>query len=511
MANQTVRSRRPAGAPESSRLRRLIAERTRALRESEDRYRELIDLSPDAIFVHSDRRIVLANQAMLRLFRARRPEQLLGRDVLELIGPQSREMVRQRIDQLYADRLQIPPAEVEYLRADGTRFSAEVTAASFVHAGRPAAQVVVRDITDRKLAEIALRQSEQRFQLFMENAPANAWIKDSKRRFTYANGAFLRTCGKSLDKVLGSTSDEIWPAEVAERLRQHDERVRGSGTPEQSVETVPDAGGRVTQWLVVKFALPDASGATGTAGMAIDITERVAAVMRLRESSRRVRNLLDRLVTVQEAERRRLAGELHDVLGEKITALGIGLNSLRHELPVEPGDALDARLDGLTSLLEETVDEIRRLMKDLRPPVLDDYGLLPALHWYARQFESHTGMRANVWGAEAGPRLAPRVELALFRIVQEALANAAKHSRGSRTTIAVAGTGAMVRVTVEDDGVGFREPEAPRAGAQSGWGLSAMRERAEAIGGTLRVESAGAGTRITVEVPTVDADPGHPG
>ena len=206
-----------------------------------------------------------------------------------------------------------------------------------------------------------------------------------------------------------------------------------------------------------------------------------------------------------------LAKLSHDLLGEKITALGIGLNSLRHELPVEPGDALDARLDGLTSLLEETVDEIRRLMKDLRPPVLDDYGLLPALHWYARQFESHTGMRANVWGAEVGPRLARRVELALFRIVQEALANAAKHSRGSRATIAVAGTGAIVRVTVEDDGVGFREPEAPRAGAQSGWGLPEMRERAEAIGGTLRVESSGDGTRVTVEVPTVDADPGHPG
>lgn len=500
---------------EATRLRGIMIDVTprkqaeRSLRESEDRYRELIDLSPDAIFVHSDWRIVLVNQAGLRLFGAARPEELLGREVLELIAPQSRKAVRRRIARLYDERLQVPPVEVEYVRADGTCFSAEVTAASFLYAGRPAAQVVARDIGERKNADRLLRQSEQRFQRFMENAPANAWINDSQGRFIYGNSPFLHTCGKSLHDVLGRTSADVWPAEAAKRLREQDEQVLRTGEPAQGVVSVPDADGKDTRWLVVKFPLPDPTGAVGVAGMAIDITERVSAVARLRESRKRIRNLLNRLVAVQEAERRRLAGELHDLIGQKITALGIELNALRHELPIEPGDALDSRLDSLTCLLEETVDEIRRLMKDLRPAVLDEHGLLPALHWYARQFESHTGMRASVAGAELHPRPAPGVELALFRIVQEALANAAKHSRASRVEIFVERSAASLRVTVEDDGVGFCEPEAPTAGAQSGWGLPAMHERAEVLGGKLRVESPGAGARIVVEIP--HADPRHPG
>jgi PAS domain S-box-containing protein len=128
-----------------------------ALVESEDRYRKLIELSPDAIYVHSDWRIVMVNQAMLRLFRAESVGQLLGRNALELVAPDSREAARERITRIYERGLAAQPIEISCLRADGTRFSAEVMAASFSYAGRPAAQVVARDITERKRAEEILR------------------------------------------------------------------------------------------------------------------------------------------------------------------------------------------------------------------------------------------------------------------------------------------------------------------------------------------------------------------
>jgi diguanylate cyclase (GGDEF)-like protein/PAS domain S-box-containing protein len=161
------------------------------LRDSEERYRKLIDVSPDAIFMHADWRIVLVNPAMLRLFRAQRPEQLLGREVLEIIAPESREVVRGRIASLYEDRLPAPPAEVEYLRVDGTRFTADVTASSLIHAGKPAAQVVARDNSERKSAERTLRESEERFRDLTELSNDWYWEQDAEFRFTQMSAGAL--------------------------------------------------------------------------------------------------------------------------------------------------------------------------------------------------------------------------------------------------------------------------------------------------------------------------------
>ncbi len=165
-----------------------------SLESAEHRYRQLIEVAPDAIFVHSDWRIVLVNPAMLKLFHAERAEQLLGREVLELIAPQSRELVRERIRRLYATQQTVPLAEVEYLRADGAPFSAEATAASFTYLGRPAAQVVTRDITDRKKTELALLDSEARFRSLTELSSDWYWEQDESFRFVSFSGGFDKLC-----------------------------------------------------------------------------------------------------------------------------------------------------------------------------------------------------------------------------------------------------------------------------------------------------------------------------
>ena len=206
-----------------------------------------------------------------------------------------------------------------------------------------------------------------------------------------------------------------------------------------------------------------------------------------------------RLVEVQETERRVLANDLHDLVGQKLTALNINLNIVKIESAPSMAAGIGARLNDSLKLVEETIESIRNVMAELRPAVLDDYGLTPVLRWYAEQFVKRTGVVTTV--IEQGPtrRLPPAVEEALFRIAQEALTNVAKYARAGKVTVTLDTTSDVSRLTIADDGCGF-DPSAWKQPAKDhGWGLMIMRERAAAVGAELSVESApGRGTRVIV-------------
>ncbi len=255
---------------------------------------------------------------------------------------------------------------------------------------------------------------------------------------------------------------------------------------------------------MVKFPLPNASGGKGIGGIGIDVTPRILAEEQARGYAADVRRLMDRLVAAQESERRRLADDLHDLIGQNLTALGIDLATLKHRLHGEADRNAGTRIDAMRALVEKTIDAIRGVMTDLRPPALEEFGLAPALRWYAAEFSERTGMKASLSVAGGERRLPRDTELALFRIVQEALTNAAKHSGASSVHVSVAEESGRIRLSVEDDGRGFADPVGARSERRGGWGLPAMRERAEAHGGTLRIEFPGRGTRLIVEIPGGD-------
>jgi signal transduction histidine kinase len=211
---------------------------------------------------------------------------------------------------------------------------------------------------------------------------------------------------------------------------------------------------------------------------------------------------MDRLVAAQESERRRLADDLHDLIGQNLTALGIDLTTLKQRLRPDADPGAGARIDAMRALVEKTIDAIRGVMTDLRPAVLEDFGLVPALRWYASQFSERTGIKVATRAPRREMRLPPDIELALFRIVQEALTNVAKHSGATSVEIRIR-YGERVKLTVQDDGRGFSEPLGARAARRGGFGLTTMRERAEAHGGSLRVEFPGRGTRLVVEIPGI--------
>jgi PAS domain S-box-containing protein len=222
----------------------------------------------------------------------------------------------------------------------------------------------------------------------------------------------------------------------------------------------------------------------------------------LTQQREQLRALTMRLVEVEEDERQRLARELHDQVGQNLTALSINLNILQMQIPEETLDQAHDRLRDSLALVEQTTERIRDVMADLRPPVLDDYGLTAALRWYAEQFASRTGIAATVHGKELVPRPSTSIENALFRISQEALTNVAKHAHATQVTVTVDVADATIHLIVADDGVGFDPSSAGSPGEQCGWGLLNMTERAEALGGHCRIESQlQQGTRVIVEVP----------
>jgi signal transduction histidine kinase len=229
------------------------------------------------------------------------------------------------------------------------------------------------------------------------------------------------------------------------------------------------------------------------------VLQRTAA---LGDSAIQLRALSRRLVDLQESERRELSRELHDRVGQNLTALKINLDTLQTALASRGDEEVRARVHDSAALLGSTMDTIVNVMAELRPPMLDDYGLAAALDWHARNFSRRTGIAVAVRGREAAVRPALQVEIALFRIAQEALNNVAKHARAHRVEIGLDHANCECVMSVQDDGIGFDGVEDASGKPKPGLGMVTMRERAQAVGGRFEVQALpGRGTQLTVRVP----------
>jgi signal transduction histidine kinase len=256
-------------------------------------------------------------------------------------------------------------------------------------------------------------------------------------------------------------------------------------------------------WLnTSKVPLENPNGEVfGVLGVYEDITERKKAEDEVFRQREELRGLTVRLAEVEETERKNLARELHDQICQNLASIAITLEALKIRATQESAELMQSRLSDAADLVEQTGEVAREIMEGLRPTVLEHYGLMGGLRWCAEQMVRRTGIKVAVQGQEAEPRLARPLELALFRIAQEALNNVAKHAGASQVVLTEEVGPDTVRLVIEDNGVGF--DSAQTGGPEGGhrWGLTTMRERAIAVGGRCRLESQpGRGTRVIVEV-----------
>jgi PAS domain S-box-containing protein len=358
------------------------------------------------------------------------------------------------------------------------------------------------DIEDRKRAEDALRESDQRFRQIAGNIREVFWMTTlDPDELLYVSPAYEKVWGRSLESMRKQPRSFIDAIHSEDRERARsvlgDKRELGFEVeyrivrPDGSIRWIRDRG----------FPVKDADGRVyRVAGVAEDITERKHAENALRTSGVQLQALSRRLVDLQEAERKELSRELHDRVGQSLTALKINIDILLLVLAPQASQEVVARVTDSAALLDATINTIENVMSELRPPMLDDHGLAAALDWHAKNFSTRTGIAVVVLAGDPAVRPSSQIEIALFRIAQEALNNVAKHAGARRVEVALDCANGECVMSVQDDGVGFGAGNA--SDKKPGLGMVTMRERAQAVGGRFEAQSLrDRGTRLTVRIP----------
>jgi PAS domain S-box-containing protein len=484
-------------------------------KQLEEAYRTLVEYSLQGLIIAQDFAIVFANPALVQIsgYSLDELSSMSPDEMLMLIHPDDRGMVAGLMQERLAGGRLTPRLEFRVIQKDGQVRWIETYARRVKSRGKPAVQVAVIDITERKRAEEALARSEAFNRRLVEASPVGILYLDAAGTITYENSVMRRMMGVPegmTSPVIGMKISEVPTIKEAGVVRFFERCVAGETISGEVVHYRSLMGPEVDLEIQATPLLGRRGEFDGAIAIAQDITQRrqvedekaqlFDAVSQQREQ---LRALAGRLAEVQEAERKLLAQELHDRVGRNLTALDFNLNIIRAQLSAAASDTapIQARLDESLALVEQTAECIRDVMANLRPPVLDDYGLVAALRWYAAQFASWAGLNVTVQGEEYDPRLAPPVETALFRIAQEALTNVAKHAQATEVVLTVTLKDGIARLVVIDDGLGFEPIALAEITKRQGWGLLSMSERARAVGGWCRIESCvGLGTRVTVEV-----------
>ncbi|MCG2722713.1 MAG: PAS domain S-box protein [Thermodesulfovibrionales bacterium] len=472
------------------------------VRRSEKKYRAIVEDQTELIcrFL-PDGTLTFVNEVYCRYFD-KKPEELLGKSFMPLVVEEDRSVVFGRIHSLTPEN---PAISYEHrVRAPnrGIRWQCWTDRALFNDDGIIIQiQSVGRDITDRKLIEQALQESENRYRTIFENTGTATVIIEEDTTISLANTEYEKLSGYTREETEGKRSwAENVLAEDLEMMRQYHRlrRIDPAAAPSRYEFRFIDRSGTVKNILLAVDIIP---GTRQSIASLLDITDLKTAEKNLRRAYEQVRALAAQLNEVEEKERKELVRELHDQVGQNLTALGINLNIILTEIAGKENDIILPRLEDSLMLLEQTTERIRSLMSDLRPSLMDDYGLMAVIRWFGRQFATRTGISVTVQGEELDPRFDQNVETTLFRIVQEALNNVVKHAGAQNVTITLAEKNRQIALTVTDDGRGFDTQRVYLSPEQPKWGIISMRERAEAIGGDLRVETdPGKGTRVIVEV-----------
>ena len=491
-------------------LKQEIEERKRAeeeLKRTKEYLENVISNSVDAIgIVDRDGRFLLWN---------RRAEEIYGYSFDELAGKTAFELysdpseLKKMLAQLRQEGV-VREFEIGMKKKDGATVPMDISISLLKdEGGRTIGSVcVARDLSGRKQAEMELKRAQEELSLYskelerkvkqrtreitgiLKYTPAVVYIKDKDGGYRLVNSRFEELFRITHEEIKGKTDYDIFPQEVADQFRMSDLQVLKERRPRQVEESIPQEDG-VHTYLLVKFPIYDDQGvANGLCGIATDITE-------LKKAQDQLRRLSGSIMARQEKERTAIARELHDELGQVLTALRMDAVWLAENLKGKDAKAGDRALK-MRELIDTTIDEVRGLATRLRPGVLDHLGLIDALEWYAAEFRKRTGI-ACIFKPSNVTRVDDFVATAAYRIAQEALTNVARHSFATQARITLKKTKGCLTLEVVDNGHGF---DTGKIEESECLGLAGMRERAALLGGSLEIQSKPQkGTQVCFKLP----------
>lgn len=505
---------------------------------SDAKYRNLVEMSQDAIYIRSKGKFVFANAATARIYGASSPEELLGQSPMDFAHPDYADKLRQRWVELETQKKPLPPYQLKLIRKDGSVIDVESIASPIEYQGELAAHVVVRDISERRAllqqqldlvheqaAHAQAAALAEHFQLLAEAVPNMVWTARTDGYLDYVNQRVLdyMDCGfediegrgwikflhpEDIPVVSARWSQSLAAGsafEVEERFR------RGSdGTYRWHIARampVRDADYHVVTWVGTCVDIDDqkqaqallsSSRARLETAVMLRTRELLQANSALRISEGKLRNLSAHLQSAREAERTMIAREIHDELGASLTAVKMDLTRYVRTFDNIPPASRDL-LAGVAALVDSAIQTVRRIATRLRPSILDHLGLWPALEWQLEEFENRYSVQCSIEFDAMPSGLDKDAQTALFRIVQEALTNVARHARATRVRVNVSEDGDQVCIDMSDNGIGM---PADKLSDPTSCGIQGMHERAEAFGGRIEVESgAGDGTRLRIRFP----------
>lgn len=509
-------------ATRSQGIQQLVEQRTRELKQasgalglSEARLRGIFDSATDAIITADESQtIVMANVAAAQMFRCP-PGALIGAPLERFIPERHREMHRREV-QVFGDtpagaRHMGGPRDVMGLRTDGQEFALDAAISHLIVDGRRLYTVILRDITERRSAEAAVRESEERLRHLLMLLPVGVFVyggSGTHTRISFANEAAQRLVGTSEENLLGRSPLEFIHPGSLKQVKLCLLAMQG-GTSSVPLRTMKiqrtDGAARLVETMAAPVTI---AGKTSIVVSLNDVTELRRAQHALKCSHADLRRLVAAQDSVQDNERKRIARELHDDLQQTLAGLKMYLVASGEQLAQEPAHAAPLLAEAI-KLTSAAIDSTRRIVSDLRPQVLDDLGLAPALEVLVGQFTQRTGIACylEIQGEAGEEELeSPAVASCLYRVAQEALTNVAKHAQAStvqvRLTSAVPGR-LVLRISDNGSGGGISPKDRRKPGS---FGLLGMHERVRALGGVLHIDSQpGSGTTLEVSLPVAPA------
>ena len=485
--------------------RRALAEMHEARRESEERFRVSFHRAPIGMSMVGADGIVQQVNAALEHMLGRRADELVGRHVDEFIQPDDLDLAHGDRERVVGGEVDRSDSVMRLRHRDGHAVVARVTRA-LVHdrEGKPSHIISqVEDVTERLRTERALAASERMFRSFAETTAAGVLIVQEEV-IRYANAAVTAISGFTADELCGRRFEEVLhPADRPSALARARARVRDEPVPVRVEYRVRTKSG-ADCWIDVTVGIIEHDGRPALLATAFDITERRhaedalrASLEELREREEQLRRLAQRQVRVREEERRRLGFDLHDDVCQELVGTGILVESVRGRLRAVDPEA-SQKLARVGRHLNELGEHLRLVARELRPMLLHDLGLEDSLRSLAAGMPATAHITTRV--ATPIPRLSDEVEVAVYRIAQEAITNAVRHANATEIVVSLATGEGVLTVEIRDDGCGFE----PKARQRDALGLVSMEERALAVGGKLQVVSAPShGTAVVLTCPLI--------